>query len=226
MATEGLTTATASATLVTAIGVLIAVTVEIPFPRGSQRAIVSIFAAVGLFCVAVGLTGGLTSSFVVMPLASIFLAAIGGGVRAAAPVTIVAVAGVLIAAWAAGDDVTIDAIIRIPAIYTITGIAFSEVQRALTSESERADDLLLGNRDVSNETRASRGDARPPRGPPRRRHHARHERRRHGPGCLARHRPRASVCSDTHRRHRQRQPGTTRRNPRWGSVGPHRDRTS
>jgi signal transduction histidine kinase len=143
MATEGLTTATASATLVTAIGVLIAVTVEIPFPRGSQRAIVSIFAAVGLFCVAVGLTGGLTSSFVVMPLASIFLAAIGGGVRAAAPVTIVAVAGVLIAAWAAGDDGTIDAIIRIPAIYTITGIAFSEVQRALTSESERADDLLL-----------------------------------------------------------------------------------
>jgi signal transduction histidine kinase len=143
MISDGLTTATAGATLLAALGVLLAVTIRVPIRPQDSRGIASLILSVALFCVATGFTGGLQSAFVVMPLASIFLAAIGGGAKLAATVAVMAIAGVMISGWVAGDDTSIESIIRIPAIYAITAIAFSEVQRALTSESERANDLVV-----------------------------------------------------------------------------------
>jgi signal transduction histidine kinase len=143
MVSEGLSVDTALATLFASIGVLLSFFVEIPMQRGDWRPIAAIIGGVVLFTASMALTGGITSPFVVMPLASIFLAAIAGGVAAAAPTALLGVGGVLIATWLAGSTATVDALIRIPAIYIITAIAFSEIQRALLSESERAEDLAL-----------------------------------------------------------------------------------
>ena len=145
MATTGLTTATALATLLSAVAVLLSVLVPIPIPRDDAKSYLSIIAAVVLFSVSVGLAGGPSSAFIIMPLASIFLAAIGGGVRAAAPTALLSIAGVLIGSWASDETPTVDAIFSITAIYTITAIAFSEVQRALMSEAERVNDLMVAS---------------------------------------------------------------------------------
>ena len=67
----------------------------------------------------------------------------GGGVRIGAPTAILAIAGVLLAAWISDEPTSAEALIRIPAIYVITALAFSEVQRALLSESARVDDLVF-----------------------------------------------------------------------------------
>jgi signal transduction histidine kinase len=143
MVSTGLTTASAAAMLAAIVGVLLGVMVRIPIAAGDRRSIIALISSVALFCVASGLTGGLDSAFVIMPLASIFLAAIGGGARLAAPTAIIAIAGVMLAGWLGTGDPGVEAVIRIPAIYAITAIAFSEVQRALTSESERADDFVI-----------------------------------------------------------------------------------
>jgi signal transduction histidine kinase len=145
MATIGLTTATALATLLSAVAVLLSVLVPIPIPRDDVKSYLSIIAAVVLFSVSVGVTGGPSSAFIIMPLASIFLAAIGGGVRAAIPTALLSIGGVLIGWWASGDNPTADAVFSITAIYAITAIAFSEVQRALMSEAERLNDLMLAS---------------------------------------------------------------------------------
>ena len=137
--TDGISSDALIATLVASLGVVLSFSVSIPIQRGNLRMYVALVAGVALFSIAVALTGGLTSAFVVMPVASIFLAAVSGGIRVAAPISVISVGGVLVASWLSGSPVTFDAVVRIPAIYVITAIAFSEVQRALRTESERAE---------------------------------------------------------------------------------------
>lgn len=137
--TDGLSSDAVIATLLASLGVLLSFLVTIPIENDNLRMYAALVGGVALFSAAVALTGGLTSAFVVMPVASIFLAAVAGGIRVAAPVAVVSVGGVLLASWTSGSAVTFDAIVRIPAIYVITAIAFSEVQRALRTESERAE---------------------------------------------------------------------------------------
>ena len=143
MATDGLTLDTALATLFASVAVLLSFFVPIPMDRRDTRAYLALIGGIVLETAAMALTGGINSPFVVMPLATIFLAALAGGVAAAAPIALLGVGGVLLSTWTSGAEAGVDALVRIPAIYVITAIAFSEVQRALLSESERADDLAL-----------------------------------------------------------------------------------
>jgi signal transduction histidine kinase len=142
-ATDGLSLDAALATLFASVAVLLSFFVPIPMDRRDTRAYVALIGGVVLETGAMALSGGIGSPFVVMPLATIFLAAIAGGVTTAAPIALLGVGGVLLATWTSGTEAGADALVRIPAIYIITAIAFSEVQRALLSESERAEDLAL-----------------------------------------------------------------------------------
>jgi signal transduction histidine kinase len=98
-----------------------------------------------LYSVAITLTGGVASTFTLLPVATIFIAAAGGSLIFAVPTAIGAIVGVLAAAWITGttDDAT--GLIRISAIYAITALAFAEVQRAITTESERAHGLMVAS---------------------------------------------------------------------------------
>ena len=137
---DGLSTSTAAAILLSAVGVLLAATIDVPFRNRQSVIVVTI--TVLLYSVAIGLTGGATSAFVLMPVAAIFLAAVAGGAGAATPVAIASVIGFMVAAAVEGSATSVEALIRAPAIYVITAIAFSEVQRALQAESERAAELV------------------------------------------------------------------------------------
>lgn len=139
--TDGLSSDALIATLLASLGVLLSFSVSIPVEKGNLRMYSALAIGVVLFSGAIALTGGLASAFVVMPIASIFLGAVAGGIRVAAPVAILSVGGVLLASWLSDSPITFDAVIRIPAIYVITAIAFSEVQRALLTESERAEEI-------------------------------------------------------------------------------------
>ena len=145
---DGFTAREALAVALSAVGVGIALTVEVPANPadvlGRVRNWLGILVGMVLFLSAIALTDGVTSPFVILPLASIILAAVAGGIHMAGPVTLIAVAGIVVAS---GADVGTEsaAFIRLSAIYLITAIAFSEVQRALLSETERADDLALAS---------------------------------------------------------------------------------
>ncbi len=143
MVSDGLTVETAAATLFASLGVLLSFVVPIPMDRNDGRAFAALIGGIAFYTAAMALTGGIGSAFVLMPLATIFLAAIAGGAASAAPVTILGVGGVLLATWISGAEATVNALVGVPAIYVITAIAFSEIQRALQSESERAQDLAL-----------------------------------------------------------------------------------
>jgi signal transduction histidine kinase len=94
---------------------------------------------------AITLTGGSASTFALMPVAAIFVAAAGGGLLFAGPTAIGSTIGVLVSAWVTASTGDRPELIRISAIYAITAIAFSEIQRAVTSESERAEGLILAS---------------------------------------------------------------------------------
>ena len=145
-ASDGVTDSVMVATLLAAAGVLLAFTVPIPLEPGRRSQVLALLAAPTLFVFAIAATGGVNSAFVLMPIASIFLASFAGGARIAAPVALLSIAGVLITTVLTDVDTGIGAFIRIPMIYAITAIAFSEVQRALASETERVDDILLASR--------------------------------------------------------------------------------
>ena len=152
---DGLTTAASAAILLSAIGVLIAATIEVPF-RGRQG-VVLVTVTVMLYSIAMGLTGGVTSAFALMPVAAIFLAAVAGGATAATTVAVVSVVGFMLSAWLEGNTTSVEALIRAPAIYVITAIAFSEVQRALRAESDRAAELVTAT--TASQSRAERLEA-------------------------------------------------------------------
>lgn len=131
------------AILLATVGVLLDALVDIPFPDGDVRNRVIVVGAAILFSIALAITGGLASVFILLPVASIFLAAAAGGIRTSAPVALIAVLGVLIGSWVSGDSIAVEAFVGIPAVYAITAIAFSEVQQALLTESERAEGLVI-----------------------------------------------------------------------------------
>ncbi len=136
------------------LGVSLGIAVRIPFTGSPWRPALTLGASVLLYSVAVALTGGSASTFTLMPVAAIFVAAAGGGLLYAGPTAVASILGLLTAEWlasAAGDR---PELIRISAVYAITAIAFSEVQRAVTTESERADGLTVAS-DAAN-TRIAR----------------------------------------------------------------------
>jgi len=142
---SGVTTDTAVAIGISAVGVLIALATPIPFPKGSWLGAASVAIGIVLYSFATALTGGITSSFALLPVASIFLAAIGGSHRFAVPAAALAILGVTLISTI-GTSGSLNDLARISAIYGLTAIAFSEIQRAIASESERAADILLATK--------------------------------------------------------------------------------
>ena len=143
---DGVTGSVLTATILAGIGVGLSFTVPIPLEAGKRHQVLALLSASTLFVFSIAVTGGVTSAFTIMPVASIFLASFAGGARIAAPVALLSIAGVLITTVLTDVDAGVGAFIRIPVIYAITAIAFSEVQRALASETERVDTLLLAGR--------------------------------------------------------------------------------
>jgi len=133
----------AVAAVVASLGVAFAFTATVPFPVSARREIAAMVGSLSAYCVAIGLTGGIDSSYTLLPVATIFLASVGGGIRVAAPVAAIATIGVFVAA-AIGDSLEVTAnLIRIAAIYTLTAIAFSEAQRAIAAQAAITDEALL-----------------------------------------------------------------------------------
>ena len=142
---SGVTTDTAVAIGISTVGVSIALATPIPFPKGSWLGAAAVAVGIVLYSFAAALTGGLTSSFALLPVASIFLAAIGGSHRYAVPAAALAILGVTLISTT-GMSSSLNDVVRISAIYGLTAIAFSEIQRAIASESERAADILLATK--------------------------------------------------------------------------------
>lgn len=145
MATRGLTTATGIGIGTALIGVVIGLTIKLPFSPTPWRSAFSLAASIALYAIAVALTGGVASTFTLLPVAAIFVAATGGGLIYAVPTAIGSIVGVLGAARLAGATENPTSLIRITAIYAITALAFSEVQQALATERERTRGLILAS---------------------------------------------------------------------------------
>ncbi len=139
---RGLTTTTGAGIGIALLGVGLGLTITLPFAQ-SWRPAASLAASVSLYAVAIAMTGGVASTFTLLPIAAIFVAAAGGGLTYAVPTAIGSILAVMAAAWSSGtlDDPT--GLIRISAFYSITALAFSEVQRAITTETERAEGLIV-----------------------------------------------------------------------------------
>ena len=145
IATRGLTTATGLGIGTALVGIAVGLTVNLPFPSSPWRPASSLGASIALYSIAIALTGGVASTFTLLPVAAIFLAATGGGLVYAVPTAIGSTVGVLGAAWLTEttDDPT--SLIQIAAIYAITALAFSEVQRALAAEIAMSRGLILAS---------------------------------------------------------------------------------
>ncbi|MDA2978649.1 MAG: hypothetical protein O3B42_02645 [Actinomycetota bacterium] len=87
--------ATIVAALAASIGVAAALAARIPFPDRPVREILILAGSLSASYVAVGLTGGLDSAYTLLPIASIFLGAVGGGIRTAAPTALLATVGAM-----------------------------------------------------------------------------------------------------------------------------------
>ena len=140
LAALGMTTDTAAAIGISAFGVLVALLIPIPFPHGSWRGPGAVAVGIVLYSIAAMLTGGLTSGFILLPVAAIFLASVGGERYTTGLAALGSIGGVLIIG-AVAQSAAVD-FVRISAIYALTALAFSEVQRAIAIESERTSDLL------------------------------------------------------------------------------------
>jgi signal transduction histidine kinase len=142
---DGVTADTALAAVVATAAVGAAFLARLPFPERPIREIAIIGVSLVAWALAVGLDGGIESAYTLMPVATIFLAAIGGGIKAATPTAVLATAGVLMAA-AVGDTLEVTGnLIRVPAFYALTAIAFSEAQRAINAQSKITEDVLLAS---------------------------------------------------------------------------------
>lgn len=139
----GFDAASVMAAVIATIGASVAFVARIPFPESSTKEVVVLAVAIVCFSVACGLTGGFDSTYTLMPIATIFLAAVGGGMTAAIPTATLAVLGVGAASLSAADVEITGTLIRIPAFYFLTALAFSEVRRAVFDQGEIAADALL-----------------------------------------------------------------------------------
>jgi signal transduction histidine kinase len=143
---RGTTTSTLTGIALAGVGMGIGLTLRLPFPDHSWHPAAKVAASIVMFSFAIAATGGIDSTFTLMPVATIFIAAAGGGLLYALPTAIAAIAGVFAAAWLANPVSDPTGFIRIPAIYAITALAFSEVQRAMTTETQRADAVVMASR--------------------------------------------------------------------------------
>lgn len=141
--TQGVGAATLTAAIIATVGVVISFLARLPFPDRPIVEITVIGVSLTCFSVAVGLTGGLDSTYTLLPVATIFLASAGGGLRFAAPTAAAATAGILFADFLSGIGGVSANFVRIPAFYVLTAIAFSEIQRAVLSSEELQADARL-----------------------------------------------------------------------------------
>ncbi|GMQ98644.1 MAG: hypothetical protein BMS9Abin17_1166 [Acidimicrobiia bacterium] len=153
MITTGFTTDANIAFGLGVFGIGISLAVSIPFRGRDWKSYATIAVAIVLYVVAAALTGGLASGYVLLPVAAIFLAAVGGGIRVAGPAAAESILGVVIVGITSTASTPAD-IVRISAIYALTTIAFSEVQRAISTESERSEAIALATNAAT--TRADR----------------------------------------------------------------------
>ncbi len=145
----GITTGTVTAISISGIGIVVALTTRVPFTPRSWRGPIAVGAGIITYSIATALTGGSTSVFALLPVAAIFLAAVGGGIAMAGPAFLAAIVGILLASSAVGSVDRIDTI-WVSAVYALTAIAFSEVQRAITLESEKTAGLILATQTAQN----------------------------------------------------------------------------
>ncbi|MFV1998808.1 MAG: hypothetical protein ACC654_00435, partial [Acidimicrobiia bacterium] len=94
MIATGITIGAATALGLGAIGIGLSLTVSIPFRNRAWKSYATIALAIALYMAAASLTGGLTSGYVLLPVAAIFLAAVGGGIRIAGPAAAESILGV------------------------------------------------------------------------------------------------------------------------------------
>lgn len=153
----GLTTETVVATALAALGMLLGLALPIPFADSPWRATAQIGGSIALYAVAIGLTGGVVSTFTLLPIATIFLAASGGGLRYAAPTAITAIIALVVIGLLDGSAADRPNLIVVPALYAITALAFAEIRGAVTTESARAQNLLVASDAAA--TRISRLEA-------------------------------------------------------------------
>jgi signal transduction histidine kinase len=141
--TYGIGRASVTAAIIATVGVVVSFLAAIPFRDRPVADVTIIGVSITCFSVAAGLTGGLDSTYTLLPIATIFLASAGGGLRFAAPSAVAATVGVLLAALFAGVDGFSANLIRVPGFYALTAIAFSEIQRAVLTREELATDAKL-----------------------------------------------------------------------------------
>jgi signal transduction histidine kinase len=133
------------AAIIAIVGVVVSFLPRIPYPDRPVVEITVIGVSLTCFSVAASLTGGLDSTYTLLPIATIFLASAGGGLRFAAPTAAAATIGVLLAAFFTEAPGISANFIRIPAFYAITAVAFSEIQRSLLTLETRADAELAAD---------------------------------------------------------------------------------
>jgi signal transduction histidine kinase len=141
--TYGTGTASVVAAIVAIVGVVVSLLATVPFPEKPVVEVTVIGVALTCYSISVWLTGGLDSTYTLLPIATIFLASAGGGLRFAGPSAAAATFGVLFAAVFSGVDGVSASLIRVPAFYAITAIAFSEIQRAVLARQALAADAEL-----------------------------------------------------------------------------------
>ncbi len=141
--TGALTPSTSYAVAMAFVGMALGLTLRIPFTETPWRSATKLGGSIFFYSMAISMTGGIGSTFTLMPVAAIFIAAAGGGLRFAVPTAIASIAGFLGAAWVSDSLGDAPGLIRVPATYAITALAFGEIQRAITSETQRAQSLLV-----------------------------------------------------------------------------------
>lgn len=124
---------------IASVGVAVSFLARLPFPTRSTREVVVLATCVSTYSIACGLTGGFASAFAILPVATIFLAAIGAGMTAALPTALLSILGVTVASMAGGDAELTGSTIRISAFYLLTALAFGEVRRALFEQTTNPD---------------------------------------------------------------------------------------
>lgn len=140
---DGFDRVTVTAAVIAAIGASASFLARLPFPDSSTREVVILAVSIVCFSIAAGVTGGFDSTYTLMPIATIFLAAVGGGSTAAVPTAILAVLGIGTGAIAGGGVEVTGSLVRIPAFYALTALAFGEVRRAVFHQGEIAADALM-----------------------------------------------------------------------------------
>ncbi len=151
---DGVNTTSVTAAAIALLSVVLALQVRVPFPTSYRRDMVTVIGSLLGYCIAITLTGGIESTYTLLPVASVFLASMGDGIRPALVTASFAIVGVGVASVVT-DSFTFSAkIIQMAAIYVLTAIAFSEAQRAITAQAAITDEARLAS-DLARSRRAT-----------------------------------------------------------------------